>query len=597
MLGDSKLSVLLFGDASNLNRALQSANKNLGKFGKTANAVSSGAGFGSSGVFGLMSRGNVAVAGIAAVGFALKSSASEAMKAQVILGQVGVAVSDAGLNWAQYAAQVEKSAMDISKSSGFDDEAVKQSFTVFVRGQKDVGKSLELSALAANVARGRYTDLATATALVNKAAMGQIGALRRAGIVIDKNASSTEALIALNAAYGNSAEQYSKTASGAADNLRVAVGNLQESLGKGLLPAFTATAQAGVVWANALTKLSGKTKEANESSYGLLGILFKYSQAAVAVSSGLAPAILATRMLKGMMDETTRSAYSLATALSFPGGTFLPGGIPAAPGPIAFGQPGFKPSQPAKPPKQLSESLKGRELDARLSGKGLRSVLVDQAAFLNDALEKEFQLKPSEVNALKSSLLGVTQEIKAMDDQIIADAESKSEAAKSAAEQTKAAAKSAAAKVKAAREKAIAALKATNQAFQDQADAIKSAMLDTFDKKQTNINLKRDLVTAKDAMRVARLTGGPKGLIEAGQNLSDARAAIARNKIANSSVSLSAGPPGPRSSLTVGATTIIINGAQDPEKIARQVISIMQKRGKSNGNQAVGTYPGLNGYR
>lgn len=211
---------------SRVGRARQMLASGSSRFSRAASFAGYGGGFGA------------AVAG-SAVLYGLKSVVDASRDAQVVLGQTSVAVEDAGLSWAQYADRVSAAATRISKTSAFDDEKVLQSFAVFVRGQKDVGKSIELAGLAADVARGRYTDLESATQLVNKAALGQIGALRRAGIQIDKNASSTEALARLQEAYGGAAERYGRESAGAQDRLRVSIDNLKESLGSGLLPVLT----------------------------------------------------------------------------------------------------------------------------------------------------------------------------------------------------------------------------------------------------------------------------------------------------------------------------------------------------------------------
>ena len=152
-------------------------------------------------------------------------------------------IIDAGLSWGRYSKQIEAASDRISKGSAFDDEAVLQSFQVFVRGQKDVARSLQLTELAADVARGRYTDLESATQLVNKAAMGQIGALRRAGIQIDKNATSAQALDALLKAYSGSARTYADSATGSSEKLQVAWENLSEQAGGPLSKALAGVAE------------------------------------------------------------------------------------------------------------------------------------------------------------------------------------------------------------------------------------------------------------------------------------------------------------------------------------------------------------------
>jgi hypothetical protein len=230
-MGTRKLVVEVIGDSKSLERSFSRSSSAARKFGtETSSSVGK-----AEAAFSRLQKiaagsliGGVALAGLREVIAAAKES-------QVVLGQTSVAVDDAGIAWEQYAARVQASADAISKASAFDDEEVLKSFAVFVRAQKNVQQSLNLSALAADVARGRFTDLESATQLVNKAALGQVGALRRAGIQIDANATATEALTALQKAYGGAAVKYADSAAGATDRLRVSLDNLAEATGGPLL--------------------------------------------------------------------------------------------------------------------------------------------------------------------------------------------------------------------------------------------------------------------------------------------------------------------------------------------------------------------------
>jgi hypothetical protein len=230
-MGTRKLVVEVIGDSKSLERSFSRSSSAARKFGtETSSSVGK-----AEAAFSRLQKiaaggliGGVALAGLREVITAAKES-------QVVLGQTSVAVDDAGIAWEQYAARVQATADAISKASAFDDEEVLKSFAVFVRAQKNVQQSLNLSALAADVARGRFTDLESATQLVNKAALGQVGALRRVGIQIDANATATEALVALQKAYGGAAVKYSDSAAGATDRLRVSLDNLAEATGGPLL--------------------------------------------------------------------------------------------------------------------------------------------------------------------------------------------------------------------------------------------------------------------------------------------------------------------------------------------------------------------------
>ena len=138
-----------------------------------------------------MSRGAAAVtrqfsamrAGIAGVAGGTVASASAtssqvAAEAQQVLGQTSVAVENAGLSWKQYSDQIQET-IQAQSQFGFDDEALLRSFSLFVRGSGDVDQGAQRNA-ARDGRRPRPVHRPRAgRALVNKAAMGQAGALRR----------------------------------------------------------------------------------------------------------------------------------------------------------------------------------------------------------------------------------------------------------------------------------------------------------------------------------------------------------------------------------------------------------------------------------
>jgi hypothetical protein len=212
----------------------------------------------------------------AVVGGALlvgKQFVAASRNAEVVLGQTRVALSDAGLSWQQYGKQIEDASTRISNSSAFDDEAVLQSFAVFVRGQKDVTRSLQLTELAADIARARYMDLEQATKIVTQASMGNIGALRRQGVMIDKNATAAEALDQLLQTYTGHAKTYADSATGSSEKLAVAWENLAETAGGPLSNALANLADQLTI----IVGLMQKTKDLSESipDGGFLGKVLK----------------------------------------------------------------------------------------------------------------------------------------------------------------------------------------------------------------------------------------------------------------------------------------------------------------------------------
>lgn len=125
----------------------------------------------------------------------------------------------------------------------FSDDDIRDSMSKLIVRTHDVSKALDLQSLAMDVARGRDIKLSEATDLVGKASSGQIAALRKAGIAIDANATSTQALAALQKAYSGQAAAFGATDEGIAQANAIAWKEVGESIGKLVLPVFNLFAQ------------------------------------------------------------------------------------------------------------------------------------------------------------------------------------------------------------------------------------------------------------------------------------------------------------------------------------------------------------------
>lgn len=236
----SDLIVRIFGDTKGLERSFAKAKKESAELGrsvettgkkidrsaKTFSAFTKGAAAGFGGAFALTT-------GIQQ----LKQLATVAAEAEQVLGQTRVALETTGKSWAKYGGIIEDTVKAQSKL-GFDDEALLRTFSLFIRNTDDVGEALRRNNLAMDVARARFIDLEQAANLVNKAALGQAGALRRLGIDAKKGASGLELLTLLEEKYGGAAEAAGKDSATSFERTQVAMENLQEALGRLLLPAL-----------------------------------------------------------------------------------------------------------------------------------------------------------------------------------------------------------------------------------------------------------------------------------------------------------------------------------------------------------------------
>lgn len=234
------LIVRILGDTKGLERSFARANQSSAQFGrqmettgakidkttKKFGAFTRGAAAGFGGAFAL-------TAGIQQV----KQLAEVAAESEQVLGQTQVALESTGKSWEKYSGIIEDTIQAQSRL-GFDDEELLKTFSLFVRNTDDVGEALRRNNLAMDVARARFIDLEAAAQIVNKAALGNAGALRRLGIDAQKGASGLQLLTLLQEKYGGSAEAASDDAATSFDRTQVAMENLQESLGRLLLPAL-----------------------------------------------------------------------------------------------------------------------------------------------------------------------------------------------------------------------------------------------------------------------------------------------------------------------------------------------------------------------
>jgi hypothetical protein len=216
------------------------------------------------GVLGL----GAAYVGVHGLVSGIRSSIEAAKEQQVVMGQTRVALEAVGITWDQVAARVNRGAEAIAAVGGFDDEEVLRSFQTFARRTHDVALALRLTALAADVARGRYIDLEQAQNLVLKASLGQAGALRRVGIEAEKGAKASELLDSLQRSYAGAAEEYGRSAAGATDRFNKALEDTKEIIGTALLPAITGLLTEGTHWldqANRSGKLQRQLNDALET--------------------------------------------------------------------------------------------------------------------------------------------------------------------------------------------------------------------------------------------------------------------------------------------------------------------------------------------
>lgn len=220
------LEVRVVGDVKDLERAYGRAQKqtqSLGsKFAGLAKMAALGAG----------------AAGVGLLAVGLKKSVDAAKEAEAAQARLTNALDSQGISYSKHGRAIDAAIQKTSRLAALDDEDLSDAFSKLVRTTGDVTKATEGMNLAADIARARHISLEAATKTVEKAMNGNAGALKKVGVEVDKNTSSTEALERAQKQFAGSAAAYGQTAAGAQDKLNVAFENLQETVGAKLLPVL-----------------------------------------------------------------------------------------------------------------------------------------------------------------------------------------------------------------------------------------------------------------------------------------------------------------------------------------------------------------------
>lgn len=272
--------IVLRADTSELEHGLHSAER---RFDQTTRRFEDGSKrhVASFKAIGLAAAG-VAAGGLSLFALGIGKSIAAAREAEVVQAKMRAQLRALGIDYSKHAKAIDETITKERELSGFTNEELTGSFTNLVRATGDVSKALKLNALAADIARAKHVDLNAASLIVTKALMGNVGALRRMGIDVQKVTAAQDELKAsggkltqaqkeqakasdlaatkqrllgeLQQRFAGQAEAYGKTAAGAQDRFRASVRALEEQIGKGLLPTLSQLFGTLARWLDALQR-------------------------------------------------------------------------------------------------------------------------------------------------------------------------------------------------------------------------------------------------------------------------------------------------------------------------------------------------------
>lgn len=231
--------------------------------------------------------------------FILKNGAKAAAAGFLALGAAAGAVAAIGLNFAQAAAEDQKSqrllamalkastkatATDIatrekwidttSRALGIADDELRPAYARLVRSTKDADKAQRLLNLALNISAATSRPLEAVTNALARAQDGQLTGLLRLGVGLDKAAIKGKTLAdvqgQLEKNFAGAAQGAANTYEGKMSRLKVTFNELKESLGKPLLDLMSKVADAVLRVADAFGDkgLAGAVQQAKrEISY------------------------------------------------------------------------------------------------------------------------------------------------------------------------------------------------------------------------------------------------------------------------------------------------------------------------------------------
>lgn len=166
----------------------------------------------------------------------LSDAARAAAEDEANVAKLRVAVENSGASWEANAAAIEER-IKVGQRLAFSDSDTRDSIAQLATATGSVSKAMELQGLVMDIARARNIKLGAATDIVQKAALGQFGALKKLGIVLDENGTTTEALTELQRRHAGQSDAYAQTTSAAVDRVKDSIGEWKESLGAALGPA------------------------------------------------------------------------------------------------------------------------------------------------------------------------------------------------------------------------------------------------------------------------------------------------------------------------------------------------------------------------
>lgn len=242
MAGDiPPLNIEILVQLSNLTAAVQEATAGLNKIGDTAKDQESKFSSLKTTMLGVFA-GNVMTEGLSLLTQGLHSAIQAVQDTQVATESLSTSMNNAKVNTAANRTEIQATTEKMS-ALGFSTAESENAYNKLITATGSVTESTKLMSMAADLARYKHEDLATAAGTLEKATMGNAKAFKEFGITLDttlpKNQAIAKAMDELNGKIGGQAIGYTHTFSGEMEVLKAKFDDVAVKVGAVVMPILT----------------------------------------------------------------------------------------------------------------------------------------------------------------------------------------------------------------------------------------------------------------------------------------------------------------------------------------------------------------------
>jgi hypothetical protein len=235
------LNVEILVSLGNLTNAVNEATAGLNKIGDTAKAQTSKFDALKTTMLGVFA-GNLMTQGAQVLEQGLRNAIKAVEDTQVATERLSTALNNAGQNTAANRDEIQKTSETMSKL-GFATAATEGAYGTLITATGSTTEATKLMAMAADLARYKHEDLATAAQTLARGTTGSAKAFKELGITLDSNLPKNEAIAKafdeLNQKIGGQAVGYTHTFAGEMEILKAKFDDVAVKVGAVVMPILT----------------------------------------------------------------------------------------------------------------------------------------------------------------------------------------------------------------------------------------------------------------------------------------------------------------------------------------------------------------------